>query len=93
MNRYIDRDELISNLGELPEQERIIYMGIYDCVRSQPTADVVEVVRCKDCKHRGSTLSVPTGVCYSCNAYNLPYCKPNDYCSYGERLDGDTDDR
>lgn len=49
MSRYIERDKLISNLKELPEQERIEYMGIYDCIRSQPTADVVEVVRCKDC--------------------------------------------
>ena len=52
MSRYIERDKLISNLKELPEQERIEYMGIYDCIRSQPTADVVEV------RHGKWTLSV-----------------------------------
>ena len=57
-----------------------------------PAADVVEVIRCKDCKYRGSRLSVPTGVYYSCANYNLPYCKPDDYCSLGARMDGETND-
>ena len=43
MPKYIDRESLISNLKDLPEQERIEYMGTYDLVKSQPTADVVEV--------------------------------------------------
>lgn len=43
MVEYVERAKLISDLKELPEQERIEYMGIYDCIRSQPTADVAEV--------------------------------------------------
>lgn len=46
-------------------------------------ADVVEVVRCKDCK--GYTPADETyGTCY---AYKGVYgkIKPTDYCSYGER--------
>lgn len=39
-----------------------------------PTADVVEVVRCKDCKHFGSVGCAVDVV-----------VNPNDYCSYGER--------
>ena len=79
MDRYIDADKLISNLKELPEQERIIYMGIYDCVRSQPTADVAEVVRCKDCTEWDKDE-------YECSHwYGF---REDDYCSYGERIDG-----
>ena len=51
------------------------------------TVDAVEVVRCKECKHYGTSLKgVPT----------QGYCKltewqtrhDNDYCSMGERKDG-----
>ena len=50
---------------------------IDDC----PAADVVEVVRCKDCKKAKKTLS---------GYYTCPYTLgishyPRDYCSYGER--------
>ena len=59
-------------------------MGLYNhgaltesfirCVENQPTADVVEVVRCKDCKH--------LGVC----ATHLFHLKdPNSFCSHAER--------
>ena len=43
MARYIDADKLKKALKELPEQERIEYMGIYDAINFQPTADVQEV--------------------------------------------------
>lgn len=79
MSRYIERDKLISNLKDLPEQERIEYMGIYDYIRSQPTADVVEVVRCKDCTEWDKDE-------YECSHwYGF---REDDYCSYGERKDG-----
>lgn len=44
MSRYIDVDRLIGELKSLPEQERIEYMGIYDCIKSVPTADDVRKV-------------------------------------------------
>lgn len=44
-------------------------------IENMPSADAVEVVRCKDCKwHTG---------CHS---------SQNDYCSWGERKGGLTDD-
>ena len=43
---YIDRDEVLQKMQNWHTRERLI-----DCVRDMPTADVVEVVRCKDCKH------------------------------------------
>ena len=45
-----------------------------------PTVDVVEVVRCKDCKHHAEFSS-------KCNKLNLTPMWSNDYCSYGERTD------
>ena len=43
-------------------------------------ADVVEVVRCKDCKHHAEFSS-------KCNKLNLTPMLSSDYCSYGERAD------
>ena len=48
----------------------------------QPAADVAEVVRCKDCAHLGAHIS---GGCYDCKKYMMPYCRPNNFCSHGER--------
>lgn len=52
-----------------------------------PTADVVEVVRCKDCKHWGG---VTFG--YICRRFSGTYIRNEtrecDFCSFGERKDG-----
>lgn len=85
MVEYIDREALISDLKELPEQERIEYMGIYDCIKSQPTADVQEVrhgkwlyedsdrgwtdYKCSDCGNIISTVAQDEDLYSYC-----PYC-------------------
>ena len=50
--------------------------------------DLVSVVRCKDCKYKkkknGERITIPVHEnCYSFTAY--------DFCSYGERKDGDSE--
>lgn len=61
-------------------------------VDAQPAADVVPVVRCKDCKH------YDMGVCLKIysdgNVHSAAWQsrRPDDFCSYGERKDcGDAD--
>ena len=56
------------------------------CVEACPPVDAVEVVRCKDCKHRKRPLFAGNGI----------YCEENrrhfeldDFCSYGERREGE----
>ena len=63
MSRYIDVDALIENFTTATKafmtykyffnvKEITAYMELIGkIIMSQPTADVVEVVRCKDCKH------------------------------------------
>ena len=49
------------------------------------TVDAVEVVRCKDCKHRGSNLCPMETI----ELYPW-FCTKNDaFCSYGERREGE----
>ena len=59
-------------------------------IRGLPTADVVPVVRCKDCKY----LEIDKGwregrACLRKDPVDTHFCRDNDYCSYGERKDSD----
>ena len=51
------------------------------CIKNAPTVDAVEVVRCKDCKHRYTASS---GVIF-CTQHLTMSAKDDDFCSYGER--------
>lgn len=76
MRRYIDADALIETIeNDCPEVVYYTKRDAIDCIQAQPTADVVEVVRCDDCKHKDS-----------CNQYVLHYGDECElaFCSYGE---------
>ena len=84
MSRYIDREDLLNNLKRFaPEHLTPLIVSL---IEKQPTADVVEVVRCKDClysRERYRHLECIHGVSYR-NTWN----KPDFFCSYGERKEG-----
>lgn len=81
MSRYIDADKIEYTPISEPRGN-----GIYtDCeiahkdqIDDMPTADVVEVVRCKDCKHRKKNTFC---------LHNMRYEDDNGFCSYGERAE------
>lgn len=52
---------------------------VIDAIHDIPAADVVPVVRCRDCAHLFGTLCTVCGL--------LPR-QPDDFCSRGERKDG-----
>ncbi len=58
-----------------------------------PAADVAQVVRCKDCKRWDDDPDTygkddgPRGKCMK----SFEITEQEDFCSYGERKDGDTD--
>lgn len=78
MARYIDAEQVIRWI-EHDALSQVYYSksDAIDCVKATPTADVVQVVRCKDCKYFIS------GVCRHDLAMNLS--RDDDFCSYGER--------
>lgn len=55
-------------------------------INEQPAADVVEVVRCKDCKH---SYFVKACSKYECRKGCGTLKYSNDFCSYGERKEQD----
>ena len=54
-------------------------------IDAMPTVDAVEVVLCKDCKHYGDYGRVWD--CKKYGAMSLP--DEDDFCSYGERREGE----
>ena len=79
MSRYIDTLELLW----LYEHECEKYSSLEELVADVPTADVIEVVRCKDCKNWQRDWKLP-----SRNHYCALMDRGSDgtfFCAYGER--------
>ena len=87
MSRLIDVDEAIINFGfewdDIPptKEEFVRFL------KKQPTVDAVPVVRCRECKYRGTDDCIfhikgePVDE-------ELLLKLDNDFCSYGERKEG-----
>ena len=78
--RLIDANALRSYMDECSKESRFrVYYGYaVSFINAAPTVDAVEVVRCKDCKHR----------------YSDSWCEyvdddDNFYCSRGERKENE----
>ena len=89
---YIEREAALEKVIEVkhhdPELSGVVlhrYIKAID-LKDIPAADVVEVVRCKDClysRERYGHLECIHGVSYR-NTWN----KPDFFCAYGERKEG-----
>lgn len=84
--RYIDADALIGRMHFVQFEDGEDRSLVYALIDMQPTADVQEVVRCRDCKHYDPEQ------CY-CNVWGDMFvhweeCDPVDpdgFCNRGER--------
>lgn len=101
MAEYIDREKALRAVQgqrgpcRSPAQNQMLdYLRA--AIMRVPAADVVEVVRCKDCKHYRNH---PNGMCYlhtepkenaRGHSGDAVCVEPEDFCSYGERKGGDT---
>ena len=94
MDEYIEREAAMDIFGDVPMWDgyyepypfevHCAIVGVVKLIKEElskvPTADVAPVVRCKDCAHLYGTLCTVCGL--------LP--QPDDFCSYGERKDGES---
>jgi hypothetical protein len=78
--RLIDADNV--NWGRCP----VSGYAMKEWLAEQQTIDAVPVVRCKDCKHRGKLYR--SHLCDHPKAI-LSRITDTDFCSYGERKDGE----
>jgi len=87
-DKYVKLDDVIDTL-----ENEWGYEGMREDLDKLPTADVVEVVRCKDCKHKDElTISEKFYYkkgCVACTSVRSlgkrVVRSADDYCSYGER--------
>ena len=73
------------------EQFEKHFPGYYKGLDGVELVEYAEVVRCKDCKHfvRNSKVNTDRGDCYFYGIGCLRAKKIDDFCSYGERKEGD----
>ena len=84
MARYIDADAL---KRKLIDEKSFFPAMVARAIDDTPTADVVEVVRCKDCKYCFDAIMGGMWCEHPDNIMPLG-SNPRDYCSYGERREG-----
>lgn len=80
MIRYIDAELLLTDNTYEWFDDWGNYTSAGQAIVDAPTADVVEVVRCKDCKYQGNDDECPL---LSLAAYT----EPDDFCSYGKKVE------
>ena len=101
MKEYIEREAAIKAIeNDCLELVDYTKEDAIQCVKAIPAADVVEVVRCRECKYWGDEageLQRSDGVLFArCKVHNYlldgrhtGWCPTeNDFCSYGERKEG-----
>lgn len=85
MARYIDEDKLIEALPKVTEDKKVSLFGVladlFVTISDTPTADVVEVVRCGQCKYwKINPRNMFGGQCRYSECAAIDH-----YCSYGKR--------
>lgn len=96
MKRYIDADGLANvkfvaiKGGKTEEAYRTGWNGAIECIiENAPTADVVEVVRCNDCKHQEHCYETVAHTRLH-DGFKEHWSESIEWCSRGERKGGDT---
>lgn len=93
--RLIDVDDLgVGRCSKdvLPAAYCAGWNGLLGLIEKAPTVDAVVVTRCKDCKWFADNND---GEWYGCQMFQVVRItpedapKPDDFCSYGERKDGE----
>lgn len=87
MAEYIDRKQICYTWWLNQDGTFSDGVTLQSVIDDMPTADVVPVVRCKDCKHykKINYDDVKPNTCEITTRRQQPY----DFCSYGERKNDD----
>ena len=85
MRKYIDRAALFNSLSNAKTVEEI-----FAAIQAAPAADVVEVLRCKDCQYakpHDDDFWIKNNAPLLCEKYDW-YVENDGYCSEGELKNG-----
>lgn len=93
MAEYIDRNDAVKALSDIAdylndsgnaELGSAINIAA-NVIKQRPSADVVSVVRCKDCERRDKSADLTISVYCPCFGQKM---RKTDFCSCGVRKDG-----
>lgn len=90
MAEYIERETAVDAVSEVYYDTPDVNLSAEKfkaAINAIPAADVVEVVRCKDCKHYDMGVCLKIYSDGNVHAAAWQKRKPDDFCSYGERRD------
>lgn len=99
MADFVSRSKVEFELcgGNLPEKYKAFIRRVLNDKSLVPSADVVSVVRCRDCKFMIPDVfpyvSKTYAVGFKCNLHDAYSMREDDYCSRGVRRGGDPDGR
>ena len=85
MDRFINADKMIADTEAMRAiSEAVSIDGIVKYINECATADVEEVVRCKDCKNCDKVSDYELWCC----GYGMPYrlTTADDFCSRGAKM-------
>lgn len=84
MSDYIKREDAIQAVDEVLESIDHVPQWVWDSFHisfdNLPSVDVVEVVRCKDCKYWDGD---------KCTGRDIFIVDDDEFCSYGEKKDNE----
>lgn len=87
MAEYITKEAAINAVENAPiELFQSEWEEIEEAINAAPAADVVPVVRCKECKYLVNATVNDNGFLI-CDISDMEIT-PDDFCSYGKRKDG-----
>lgn len=93
MSDYIKRENAIREIKEwavnLHNPTNVVLDDAICVLQDMLPADVIEVVRCKDCMYMHANKNNRQ---LTCNRRMLGAVRPNDYCSLGAYEDGEKDE-
>lgn len=99
MMEYISKQLAVEELENLRQQyemrddcDELVARKCKNAVSALPAADVVEVVRCRECRHRHTRDCAMYYECSQCGG-QWDWTTEDGFCSYGERKDPPHDPR
>ena len=89
MSDYIKREDAIKAIKSIDDHDNVFRanaLGLAErAVQIIPAANVVKVVRCRDCRYWEKDGDNSIGFSMICQSIR----QANDFCSYGERKDNE----
>jgi hypothetical protein len=92
MAEYIKRDAALRALCQVSAPTPSESYIVEKCIEKVNRLPMIEVVRCKDCRHctHDENIIGAYGYCYHFGCYaHDPMVEADDFCSYGERREGE----